>query len=340
MLITNARADTDDPVMEVTNLTIAAATVAGVVDVVDDVSLILRRGQITALAGESGSGKSVTSLALLRLHDPETLRIRSGRVLLGGSEVTDTPADQLRRVRGSMVSMVFQEPMNSIDPMYSVGDSIIEVIRAHNTCTRAEAARRAETLFERVGIPDAKNRLSAYPFELSGGLLQRVMIAMAIANDPAVLIADEPTTALDVTVQKQIMQLLRSLADEGMSILLVTHDLAVVSEYADVLNVMYAGQIVESGSVHTVLRSPSHPYTAGLIGAIPDVSERKPELMTIPGRVPLPQDFPEACRFIARCPFAAAECDVPITLTRLPDERSVRCIRHDELELKGVVAHG
>ncbi|TCP45051.1 peptide/nickel transport system ATP-binding protein [Tamaricihabitans halophyticus] len=322
--------------LRIDDLSVSAATAGGVVDVVSGVSFDLRPCEITALAGESGSGKTVTALAVLRLHDVRTLRIRTGRILVDGADMASAGPDVLRRIRGEKVSMVFQEPMNSIDPMYTVGSAIVEVIRAHQRVTRRAALRQAGELLEHVGVPDPRNRLGAYPFELSGGLLQRVMIAMAIANQPSVLIADEPTTALDVTVQQQIMQLLRRLADEGMSILLVTHDLAVVSEYADTINVMYAGQIVESGPVREVLSEPEHPYTAGLVGAVPDVANRRLELSTIPGRVPPPDEFPAGCRFAPRCSFAEAECDAPVAQLFPREERRVRCVRHAQLSLEGV----
>lgn len=322
--------------MEVRNLTVSAATASGIAKVVEDVSFDLPKATITTLAGESGSGKTVTSLALMRLHDESSLRVTGGGALLGANDVLRASPEEIHRLRGASISMVFQDPMNSIDPMFTVGSSMVEVIRAHRPMSRQSALRLAADLFDRVGIPNPKERLATYPFELSGGLLQRVMIAMAIANDPDVLIADEPTTALDVTVQAQIMQLLRSLADDGMSILLVTHDLAVVSEYADYLNVMYGGQIIESGPVQDVLTQPSHPYTAGLIGAIPDVTHVQDRLLAIAGRVPLPHEFPEGCRFSSRCPYKRPECELPVELTQLTDEHAARCVRHAELDLEGV----
>jgi oligopeptide/dipeptide ABC transporter ATP-binding protein len=296
------------------------------VAVVDGVDLRLEAGEVLALVGESGCGKSVTALSVLRLV-PRPGRIEAGSVRLEGRELRGLPVGELRRIRGGRIAMIFQEPMTSLNPVLPVGAQVAEAIRLHERTGERGARERAVALFERVGIPDAAARLDAYPHELSGGLKQRVMIAMALAARPRVLIADEPTTALDVTIQAQILALLRELqAELGMAILLITHDLGVVNELADRVAVMYAGRVVEEGTRADVLGDPRHPYTEGLLRSIPARARRGEPLAEIPGAVPSPPTWPSGCRFEPRCPRAFAPCrERDPEFTRLSAARRARC---------------
>jgi oligopeptide/dipeptide ABC transporter ATP-binding protein len=313
-------------VLEVEGLATSFPMERGRVAVVDGVDLVLARGETLALVGESGCGKSVTALSILRLV-PKPGRIERGRVRLGDREIQDLPVTAMRRLRGREISMIFQEPQTSLNPVLPVGAQVVEAIRLHERGSREAARARALELFERVRIPDAAARLDAYPHELSGGLKQRVMIAMALAARPKVLVADEPTTALDVTIQAQILELLRELQRElGMAILLITHDLGVVNELADRVAVMYAGRIVEEGTRAEVLGQPRHPYTQALLRSIPALGKRGSRLAEIPGTVPSPADWPAGCRFATRCPRVMEVCRArePET-TRLSPTHTVRC---------------
>ena len=299
--------------LEVRGLVTSFPTESGRVPVVDGVDLDLREGETLALVGESGCGKSVTALSILRLV-PKPGRIESGSVALRGRDLLRLSVPEMRRVRGSEISMIFQEPMTSLNPVATAGDQVVEAIRLHRRVSRAEARAQALDLFRRTGIPDPEDRLDAYPHQLSGGLKQRVMIAMALSCNPALLIADEPTTALDVTIQAQILELLRDLQREfRTAILLITHDFGVVNELADRVCVMYGGRIVEEASRREILTDPRHPYTQGLLRAIPARAEPGERLAEIPGVVPSPRDWPAGCRFVARCPRAFEPCatDVP-----------------------------
>ena len=276
--------------------------------VVDGVDLTLHRGETLALVGESGCGKSVTALSILRLV-PKPGQIDRGTVLLGTRDLRTMPIAELRRVRGHEISMIFQEPMTSLNPVVSVGKQVVEAIRLHERMPWALARRRALSLFEQVGIPDPAARLDAFPHQLSGGMKQRVMIAMALAAHPSVLIADEPTTALDVTIQGQILDLLRALRDQlGTAILLITHDLSIVNELADRVAVMYAGRLVEVGTRANILAAPRHPYTLGLLRSMPARARRGDRLTEISGVVPPPGQWPAGCRFAPRCPRAFDPC--------------------------------
>jgi oligopeptide/dipeptide ABC transporter ATP-binding protein len=278
------------------------------VAVVDGVDLALERGETLALVGESGCGKTLTALSILHLV-PRPGRIEAGSIRLEGRELAGLPAVQWRGIRGAAIAMVFQEPMTSLNPVRSVGDQVMEAVRLHERVSRAEARRRALALFERVGIPDPAQRLESYPHQLSGGMRQRAMIAMALAARPRVLVADEPTTALDVTIQAQILELLRELVHElGMAILLITHDLGVVNELADRVAVMYAGRVVEQGGRVELLGAPRHPYTQGLLRAIPARVQPGERLAEIPGAVPSPEAWPPGCRFHPRCPRVFEPC--------------------------------
>jgi len=302
------------PLLQVEDLRLAFDLAAGTVYPVDGVSFSIARGETLALVGESGCGKSLTSLALLRLV-PSPGRIAEGsKISLDGSDLLSLRESDMRAVRGGRIGMVFQDPMTSLNPVLTVGDQVAETIRAHRRATAREAKDRAIALFGEVGIPDPGQRFSAYPHQLSGGLRQRVMIAIALAADPELLVADEPTTALDVTVQAQILELLDRLRrDRGMSVLLITHDLGVVAGRADRVAVMYAGQIVETADTQTLFRSPGHPYTRALFASMPRLDHARERLKPIPGSVPLPGAWPSGCRFHQRCPEMLQRCpsDVP-----------------------------
>jgi peptide/nickel transport system permease protein len=309
--------------LAVEGLSVDIATPRGVIRPVDDVSFAVAPGETLAIVGESGSGKSVTATALMGLLPPAARPV-AGRALLMGDDLLRLDPEALRKLRGATVAMIPQDPMSSLNPAMRVGEQIAEAIRAHRPLSRAEANAEALALFRRVGIADPERRRDAWPHELSGGMRQRVMIAMAVANRPALLIADEPTTALDVTVQAQILDLLADLKREtGSSLIFITHSLGVVAEIADRVIVMYAGQVVESGRVAEVFARPLHPYTAALLAAVPE-DESAPR--AIPGTVPPPHAFPVGCRFRPRCGTAAAGCETPQVVRRISG-REVRCWR-------------
>ena len=293
---------------------------------VDGVSFQLERGETLALVGESGCGKSLTSLALLQLI-PSPGRIESGSTIrLGDTDVLALKGEALRRIRGRRIGMIFQDPMTSLNPVFTVGDQIAEGIRAHFKMSRGKARERALQLLQEVGIPDPTERLDAYPHQLSGGMRQRVMIAIALAAEPEILVADEPTTALDVTVQAQILEVLDRLrASRGMAVLLITHDLGIVAGRADRVAVMYAGQIVEETSTARLFANPAHPYTQGLFASVPRISGPRQRLNPIRGSVPAPTAWPSGCRFRPRCPkaFDKSEQEPPLLVVE-PDHR-MRC---------------
>jgi peptide/nickel transport system ATP-binding protein len=312
------------PLLEVRDLRVSFATEAGELPAVRGASLRLAPGETLALVGESGSGKSVTALALLRLVPPPG-RIVSGAVRFRGRDVLALDAAGLQALRGREIAMIFQEPMTSLNPVFRVGDQIGEVLRVHRGADAASARRAAVELLARVRIPDPARRAEQYPHELSGGMKQRAMIAMALACDPALLVADEPTTALDVTIQTQILELLRALQREtGMAVLLITHSLGVVARFAQRVAVMYAGEVVEEAPVRELFRAPGHPYTRALLRALPRPGARG-RLEAIEGTVPAPQDLPPGCAFSARCREALARCaDEPPPVTGVAG-RPVRC---------------
>jgi peptide/nickel transport system ATP-binding protein len=293
---------------------------------VDGVSFTLQRGQTLALVGESGCGKSLTSLALLRLV-PAPGRIEPGSsIRLGDTDILSLEGEALRHIRGRRIGMIFQDPMTSLNPVFSVGDQIAEGVRAHFDVSRAEARKRALRLLQEVGIPDPAERLKAYPHQLSGGMRQRVMIAIALSAEPEILVADEPTTALDVTVQAQILEVLDHLrAARGMAVLLITHDLGIVAGRADRVAVMYAGQIVEQAPTARLFASPSHPYTQGLFASVPRITGPVGRLTPIGGSVPPPTAWPEGCRFRPRCPKAFEKSELPPPLLPLGPDHQMRC---------------
>ncbi len=297
------------PLLRVEGLTTRFPMEGERIAVVDGIDLEIQSGEVLALVGESGCGKSVTALSILRLVPPPG-RIEGGTVRLEGRDLLELSVPQMRRVRGQEVAMIFQEPMTSLNPVATVGAQVIEAIRLHDDVSRADARRRTRELFARVGIPDPEERLDAYPHQLSGGLKQRVMIAMALSMRPRLLIADEPTTALDVTIQAQILELLRELQrDLGMAVLLISHDLGIVNELADRVTVMYAGRVVETGSREEILASPRHPYTQGLLRSMPTRVHPGERLHEIEGVVPAPTEWPPGCRFTSRCPLAFDPCE-------------------------------
>jgi len=308
----------------------------GVAKSVDGVTFDLARGETLAIVGESGSGKSVTSLSIMGLLPKPAGRIEAGRILFRDRQGTEhdlahAPPAALRRIRGAEIAMIFQEPMTSLNPLFTVGDQIAEAVMQHGGGSRAAAMRRAQEMLERVEIPAAARRVHEYPHQMSGGMRQRVMIALALACNPSVLIADEPTTALDVTVQAQILDLLRRLqAESGMSILFVTHNLGVVAEIAHRVAVMYAGRVVEDAGVHELFERPTHPYTRGLLSCIPTAAllASRQRLQPIPGNVPSVMALPPGCTFAPRCPQADDAClaGVPELQAVQPAHRA-RCIK-------------
>jgi oligopeptide/dipeptide ABC transporter ATP-binding protein len=299
----------DVPILELDNLQIEFSTRAGALRAVDGVSLSIAPGETLGLVGESGSGKSVTARAIMRLVATPPGRYAGGRILFEGRDLLALSEGEMQKMRGSQISMVFQDPMTFLNPVYTAGEQVAEAIRTHQGASRAEAKARTIELFRTVGIPNAEDRFSAYPHELSGGLRQRVMISMALSSQPKLLIADEPTTALDVTIQAQILDLLRNLQQEfGMSILLITHDLGVVAEMCDKVAVMYAGRIVEEASIEPIFDNPGHPYTNGLLEAIPNAGRDGAPFRPIPGSPPDLGNLPTGCRFAPRCRYRREIC--------------------------------
>ena len=297
------------PFLEVKNLNVAFPTEDGLVQASNDISFSVARGETLAVVGESGSGKSVTSLAVMGLHDRKRTNI-SGQAFLhldsGPVDVISADEETVRKLRGKAMSMIFQDPMSALHPYYSIGNQLIEAWALYNEGDKAEGKKRAIEMLDLVGIPDAKKRVDEYPHQFSGGMRQRVMIAMALINNPSLLIADEPTTALDVTVQSQILQLIRDMQKEfNTALILITHDLGVVAEVADRVNVMYAGKIVESGNAEDIYYRPDHPYSIGLLNSIPKLGELDSKrLVAIPGQPPSLINLPAGCSFRTRCRFA------------------------------------
>lgn len=295
--------------LEIRNLKTYFNTGSDILKAIDGIDLSVAAGETLALVGESGCGKSMTALSILRLV-PEPGRIVEGEIYFSGEDLLLLPEEEIRRIRGNRIAMIFQEPMTSLNPVFRIGDQIFEVLRLHRGMSRQDAYQAAKELLDQVGIPEARQRLLDYPHQLSGGLRQRAMIAMALACDPQLLIADEPTTALDVTIQAQIMDLLGDLKSRmNMATLLISHDLGVVAESADRVAIMYAGLIVETGSTRTMFANPLHPYTKGLLACIPRLGEYRERLDPIPGQVPDVRNLPAGCSFRDRCPEAFAPCD-------------------------------
>ena len=320
---------TGPALLEVSDLRTWFFTDQGVARAVDGVSFGVAEGETVGIVGESGCGKTVTSLSVLGLLPSPPARIMPGSsIRLRGEELVGAPERRLRAVRGNDISMIFQEPMSSLNPVYSVGDQIVEALRVRSRMDRAAAREEAVRLLTEVGIPEPRRRLSEYPHQLSGGMRQRVMIAIALSGEPDLLIAGEPTTALDVTIQAQILELLADLQTRrGMAVLLITHDLGVVAEVCDRVVVMYAGQVVESGTAAQIFGAPSHPYTRGLLNSLPVLDQRGHRLTPIVGTVPNPTAWPVGCRFADRCPERFERCEEPPPLLPVPDAagREARC---------------
>jgi peptide/nickel transport system ATP-binding protein len=317
------------PLLEVSNLHVAFKADQGrMVQAVAGVSFSIAPGKILGIAGESGCGKSVTSLAIMRLLPAKSAHV-SGGIAFEGRNLLELPERAMRHLRGNRIAMIFQEPMTSLNPSYTVGSQIAETLTCHRGLSGREARKQAIELLRQVRIPAPETCVNSYPHKLSGGMRQRVMIAMALAGQPALLIADEPTTALDVTVQAQMLDLLRVLnAETGAAIIFISHDLGVLAEICDEVAVMYAGQFVERGPVDELFSRPQHPYTAGLLGALPAFSEKKARLTVIPGTVPAAGAPAAGCRFSPRCPFALDECrQIPPPWKSLGATHDTRCLR-------------
>ncbi len=337
MLQTDAhRAST--PLLAVENLGVAFRHGRDWLPVVEGVSFSLAAGETIGLVGESGSGKTVTGLSILRLIPEATVR-HTGRVMFEGDDLLHLPEARMRAIRGRRISMIFQEPMTALDPVFTVGEQITETLLAHTSLTRNQARAQAVAALDQVGIPLPARRADEYPHQLSGGMRQRVMIAIALACEPSLLIADEPTTALDVTIQAQIIDLMQRLVQaRGASLIFISHNLGVVAQSCDRMVTMYAGQVVEDGEVDDVLEHPRHPYTAGLLAAMPRLAAHRARLTSIGGRVPSAAEMPAGCRFAPRCAYVQSACLAPQVLAGAGDGRWARCIRQDGLALRGAVA--
>jgi len=311
--------------LEIRGLTTAFTTDSGTFDAVDGVSLALEEGRTLGLVGESGCGKSVTALSIMGLIAPPG-RVRSGEILFEGEDLARASQKRMRSIRGDRIAMIFQEPMTSLNPAFTIGDQIVEGILRHRDVGRAEARRQAIEMLERVHMPSPAQRYAEHPHKLSGGMRQRAMIAMALACKPRLLIADEPTTALDVTIQAQILDLMRQLRDEtGTAIILITHDLGVVAELAQDVAVMYSGRIVEKAPVRELFARPQHPYTVGLLGSIPKLDREQSRLAAIEGQVPDPLVPPPGCRFAPRCPWMTDKCRDEPPLDAVENGQLARC---------------
>ncbi|WP_274363298.1 ABC transporter ATP-binding protein [Paenibacillus thermotolerans] len=318
--------------VRVSNLKTYFYTEDGTVPAIDGVDFEVRQGETLAIVGESGSGKSVTSLSLMRLIPSPPGKIVDGEITFKGESLLEKSEAEMRQIRGNKISMIFQEPMTSLNPVFKVGDQISETLILHQNMNKQDAMTQAIELMKLVGIPEPERRVKQYPHELSGGMRQRVMIAMALACKPELLIADEPTTALDVTIQNQILQLMKQLKQTiNTSIVLITHDLGVVAEMADRVIVMYSGQIVEQGDVFTIFENPKHPYTEGLLRSMPGHEKRTGKLYAIEGVVPNPLNLPPGCRFAPRCQYANDLCRSAMPdVVRINDEETVRCWKYTD----------
>lgn len=315
------------PILEIKGLRTHFFTDHGEVPAVDGVDLYVREGEVLGIVGESGCGKSVTSLSVMQLIPHPPGKIVGGSILFKGEDLVGIPEKRMRKIRGNEVAMIFQEPMTSLNPVYTIGDQIGETVRLHRHLSKKEAKAHSIEMLRKVGIPRPEQIINEYPHQLSGGMRQRVMIAMAMSCEPKLLIADEPTTALDVTIQAQILDLLRKLNEEsGTAIMMITHDLGVVAELCDRVVVMYAGKVIEEGDVRSIFKKPQHPYTKGLIQSVPNLEVKRNRLYSIPGNVPTPGDFPKGCRFAPRCEYAIEQCLVELpSLLEVDSGHRSRC---------------
>ena len=328
-----------EKILEVKHLTTSFRTERGVMDAVQGVSFYVRKGEILGLVGESGCGKSVTSQSIMRLYDEKRFVRYDGKILFDGEDLLQLPERKMQQVRGKDIAMVFQDSLSALNPVFTCGEQIMEAMRIHQKMPRKQARAEAIEMLRLVGIPSPETRVDQYPHELSGGMRQRVMIACALSCRPKLLIADEPTTALDVTIQAQIMELIVELNRKlDMGVILITHDLSVVAETCTRVAVMYLGQIVEEADVVTLFDHPRHPYTRGLLKSIPSVSNgRREDLYIIEGTVPLLSQIPQGCRFRPRCPYARPECAERMPeLETLPPRQTVRCFRAAEIAEGGL----
>lgn len=313
------------PVLEVEDLVVEFPTRRCILTAVDGVSFHIGPGEVLGVVGESGAGKSLTGAAILGLLEPPG-RIARGRILLCGARIDGLAEDALRRIRGRRIGAIFQDPLTSLNPLYTVGRQLVETIRTHLDVTPEDARAKAVALLQEVGIPGAERRVDHYPHQLSGGMRQRVVVALALCADPELVVADEPTTALDVSIQAQIIALLKRMCrDHGAAVMLITHDMGVIAETADRVAVMYAGRLVEVGPVREVVRQPRHPYTIGLMGSIPGVRRRVPRLVQIDGAMPRLNDIPPGCAFHPRCPHAKDRCRVELPRLMSVERGSVAC---------------
>ncbi len=332
-MVSSGSAPTDDVILEVRDLVTAFDTDIGRLVAVDGVSFKVRRGRTLGIVGESGCGKSVTAFSIMRLLPQPMGHILGGQVLLEGRDLTQLTSEEMYKIRGGRIGMIFQEPMTALNPVHSIGRQLSEVFLLHCTGDKAEAWRRGVEMLKKVGIPAPEVRMSEYPHQLSGGMRQRVVIAMALACEPSVVIADEPTTALDVTIQAQILELMQSLQrDMGLALVLITHDLGVIAETCNDVVVMYAGRIAEAGPVKNIFENPSHPYTRGLLDSIPVLDHpRKSTLRVIEGMVPSLKDLPKGCRFQNRCPYRIDKCAEQPPLEPVEPDHFTACWRWREL---------
>ena len=319
--------------LDVQGLTTAFMTGRGEITAIEEVSFSLKEGEILGIVGESGSGKSVTALTIMGLLPTPPARIAAGKVLFQGQELTKLSSREMQRIRGPGIAMIFQEPMTSLNPVFSIGDQIMETIKAHENLPATALRKRAIDMLDKVGIPSAARRLDDYPHQMSGGQRQRVMIAIALACNPKLLIADEPTTALDVTIQAQILDLLMDLRDEfRMAIMIITHNMGVIAETADRVLVMYAGRVIEEAPVARVFDHPIHPYTRGLLECVPSITEDRARLIAIPGTLPDPARRPPGCRYSVRCRYAQPSCSDALPPLILEEaDHWAACLRAKEL---------
>lgn len=324
-------ADNQDALLSVRNLKTHFFTEEGVIPGVDGLSFDVHRGETLVIAGESGCGKSVTSLSIMRLIQDPPGKIVDGQILYKGRDLLKISENEMKKIRGNEISMIFQEPMTSLNPVFTVGSQIMGPLLFHQKISKQEAHEKAISLVRDVGIPEPEKCIGRYPHQLSGGMRQRVMIAMALACNPQILIADEPTTALDVTIQAQILKLLEDIKERtGTPIILITHDMGVVAQVAQTVLIMYAGKMVEYSDSDSLFSNPLHPYTEGLLASIPSMSHRRKRLHSIEGYVPSPRSYPVGCRFSPRCEYAMEICHAKEpTLASLPDGRKVCCWKHD-----------
>ncbi|CEG28714.1 ABC transporter ATP-binding protein [Bacillus sp. B-jedd] len=321
------------PILEVKNVTTGFHTDNGVVRAVENISFTVNPSETVCIVGESGSGKSVMSLTALRLIDYDNGKVLEGEILFNGENLLKKSPEEMRKIRGGEIAMIFQEPMTALNPVFTIGKQITEAVMLHKNCSKEAAMKRAKELLTLVGISEPEIRLKQYPHELSGGMRQRVMIAVALSCEPKLLIADEPTTALDVTIQAQILNLLQELKERlNMAIILITHDIGVAAQLADKIVVMYAGKVVEEGSVYEIFDKPKHPYTLGLLSSIPTIDgDRSQRLTSIKGSIPSLMEMPEGCRFNPRCSFATERCAVDDPVLESIGTRKIACWNHGKV---------